>query len=218
MVGLATSGDQFFEEYREGLLRETQRLAKAIAILRLLDESRSDEVRLRGLNGAEQHLDVFSAERHQARRNLASDYWLLGQLREDPVTSATVDSHREQIKALAILASTHTRRDKFWVHSDKKYVAASSRLQEDAPISWSGLDASLAVAKNILHTYSGAFDGPVDTLEYMNVRDLELLLDRVPAGQPAETSRTGNVGGRVSQIGPRRGSPGDAATATGEWR
>ncbi len=210
--------EEFFREYRDGLIREAQRFVGSARILRLLDECRQDQLCLAALQQVapaffsltrqahyvlivvtchklyedkgersiprlliwlEQNIGIFSADHLRERRDLSEDYWLLEPHRRDPITRATVQAHRDKINRLEFLNSIATRRHKVWAHIDKKYFTDPSRLDQDAPISWSGLDQAVELTNDILSTYSGAFDGLAQPLGEDNAGDLTRLLAKL---------------------------------------
>jgi len=211
-------GDEdFFREYRGGLVREAQRLVNSVKALRLIDECGKDPLCLRTLQVApgffglsrqalyvliivtcsklyeskggrsiprflrwiELHLDLFSADHLRQRRGSPEDYWLLERSRRDPITRATVQAHLDQVDQLRILPSIVTRRNKFWAHMDSEYFTDPSQLDKDAPLPWSGLNQLVELTKDILSTYSGAFDGLIESLEDDTSEDLKQLLAKL---------------------------------------
>lgn len=126
------------------------------------------------LKFVENHRPLFSVEAFQRRRGLPDGDW---RLERAPVDDAMVAADRETIINFEPLKSFRLRRNKFHAHFDKRYFFNRSRIAEDAPLKWSGLDQAMELFKKILNRYSAAYDGEVFHVEPLNANDLNDLLD-----------------------------------------
>lgn len=100
----------------------------------------------------------------------------------EPITLKTIENDRVQLRSIAAMPSLKRRRDKFHAHFDKAYFFQRDKIQQDAPLKWSGLEEIEDVLGRILDRYSAAYDATVYLLKLGNVRDLRHLLDRVRHG------------------------------------
>jgi hypothetical protein len=124
----------------------------------------------------EYNLSIFGIKELQRRRNYPDGHWMLDR---EPITFQTIQDQRDRINNLKSLRSFKLRRDKFHAHFDKEYFFDGARLSKDAPLKWSDLEELIEVMKDIVNTYSAAYDGNLHELEPMNVTDVDYLLDRL---------------------------------------
>jgi hypothetical protein len=128
------------------------------------------------LKFVEHHRDIFTIEHLKRRRNYPDGHWMLDR---DPIARQTINEHRKSIQNLDCLKSFKTRRDKFHAHFDKKYFFDRKRLADEAPLTWGDLEKVIEALADIINHYSADYDGQLFSLEPMNIKDLDYLLDRL---------------------------------------
>jgi hypothetical protein len=126
------------------------------------------------LTFAENNLQIFSVSCFQKRLNCPNGHWMLNRT---PITTQTIESDRDKITNLKPLKSIKIRRDKFYAHFDEKYAFHKQKISYDAPIGLTDLDDVISTMKDILNTYSTAYDGKMHLYKLMNVDDVDYLLD-----------------------------------------
>ncbi|MGA2914730.1 MAG: hypothetical protein ABSE89_01755 [Sedimentisphaerales bacterium] len=122
----------------------------------------------------ENNLQIFTVVCLQKRQNYPNGHWMLNR---SPITIQTIKSDQDKITNLKSLKNFKTRRNKYHAHFDKKYAFEKHKIKNDAPIRWTDLDDSISIMKDILNTYSAAYDGKVYTCRPMTVDDVDYLLD-----------------------------------------
>lgn len=110
----------------------------------------------------------------QRRCNYSNEHWMIKG--RAPVTLQSIEAHREEIRSLTALKSIRIRRNKFHGHFDKDYFFDRERLQEEAPMLWTDLDAAARVMGGTLNDYSADFDGERFAWNTLNIDDLSRLL------------------------------------------
>jgi hypothetical protein len=214
--------EEKFEEYREHLILEANRLGSFIYLYRRLNERREDRLDemniapcffqiifsalfsviiiwteklfscnsergvINFLSFVENNINMFEISQLQKRKNYPNDHWMLNR---DPITIETIKEDRKKIETLISLPNFKLRRDKFHAHFDKEYFFNRSALGNDAPIKHSDLDEIIELMKDILNRYSSAYDGNVYSLEYMNINDIDQLLNIVHKYRMEEIAR-----------------------------
>jgi len=126
------------------------------------------------LRFCECNISIFGIKELQRRRHYPNGHWMLDR---EPITPQSIQKDRVQISKLEFLPNLRLRRDKFHAHFDKKYFFDRAKLSEDAPLKWSDFEESLKVIKDIINTYSAAYDGNLFELEPINIDDVDHLLD-----------------------------------------
>lgn len=121
----------------------------------------------------EKNRDWLSIEELKRRKGYSDDHWMLKD--RIPITAKSIDADRLKIRSLPALRSIKIRRDKFHGHFDKKYFFDRSRLNAEAPISWTELDEAGNVMGSMLNDYSVDFDGAM--FAWNAPKDLRRLLD-----------------------------------------
>jgi hypothetical protein len=125
----------------------------------------------------EQHCHIFDIKELQRRKNYPNDHWMLQNRK--PVTIESIRADRTRIAEFKPLASFKLRRDKYHAHFDKTYFFDRTKIQEDAPLTWSDLDQVVQLGKDILNAYSADYDGNVHSIEPINASDVDYLLDQL---------------------------------------
>ena len=99
-------------------------------------------------------------------------------LNRERITYQTLKSHREKIQSiLSLINSVKTRRDKFHAHFDKKYFFDRDQISKDAPIAWSDIEELKEIMKDIINTYSAAYDSKRYDLQFFDSYDIDYILD-----------------------------------------
>jgi hypothetical protein len=122
----------------------------------------------------ENELNLFSKKELQKRRALPDNHRMLNR---EKVTYQTVKLHRKKIKSISLLDSVGIRRDKFHAHFDKKYFFDRDQISKDAPIAWDDIEKLKEIMKDIISTYSDAYDGKVYKLQFVDSYDIDYILD-----------------------------------------
>jgi hypothetical protein len=122
----------------------------------------------------ENELDLFAIKELQRRRTYPDNHWMLDRER---ITYQTIESHRGKIKSIPLLNSVKTRRDKFHAHFDKKYFFDRDLISKDAPIAWGDIEKVKEIMKDIINTYSAAYDGNLYELQFFNSYDIDNILN-----------------------------------------
>ena len=126
------------------------------------------------LSFIENNRGIFAISRLQERNDYPDGHWMLNR---EPIIYESIESDRKKLKNIKALPSFKIRRDKFHAHFDKDYVFQRKRISSDAPIKFSDLDDVVEVLKDILNTYSAAYNGKVHTMSPMNINDIDYVLD-----------------------------------------
>lgn len=142
-----------------------------------LFSERSERGLVNLLSFIEQHHHIFDIKELQRRKNYPNDHWMLQN--RTPVTVGSVRADRERIAEFKPLSSFKRRRDKYHAHFDKKYFFDRTKLQTDAPLTWSDLEQVVQLGKEILNTYSADYDGNLYAIEPINASDVDYLLDQL---------------------------------------
>ncbi len=122
----------------------------------------------------ENNLALLSIEELKRRNQYPDNHWML---EREQISYKTIKSHRDQIDSISSLDSVKTRRDKFHAHFDKDYFFERNKISEDAPITWEDLEKIKETMKDIINTYSAAYDGNVYDLQVVNSYDIDNVLD-----------------------------------------
>ena len=126
------------------------------------------------LSFIENNRDILAISRLQKRNNYPDGHWMLNR---EPITYESIESDRKKLKNIKALPSFKIRRDKFHAHFDKDYAFQRKQISSDAPIKFSDLDDVVKVLKDILNTYSAAYDGKVYKISLMNINDIDNVLE-----------------------------------------
>ncbi len=139
---------------------------------------------------------IFTLSRLQERRGYPDDHWMLK--RYSPITAQSIEADRDKLRNLKALPYFKRRRDKFHAHFDKEYAFERKKISSDAPLRMSDFEDAVAIMKDILNTYSAAYDGAVYSLTPMNIHDIDAVLDILfehNQRMGREESQEGNYGG-----------------------
>ena len=126
------------------------------------------------LSFIENNRDIFAISRLQERIDDSDGRWML---KLEPITYESIESDRKKLQNIKAFSSFKIRRDKFHAHFDKYYAFQRNQISSDAPIKFSDLDDVVEILKDILNTYSAAYDGKVYTMSLMDIYDLDYVLD-----------------------------------------
>lgn len=126
------------------------------------------------LSFIENNRDIFAISCLQKRNDYPDGHWMLNR---EPITYESIESDRKKLQNIKALPSFKKRRDKFHAHFDKDYAFQRKQISKDAPIKFSDLSDVVEVLKNILNTYSAAYDGKVYKMSLMNINDIDYVLD-----------------------------------------
>lgn len=205
-----SASEEKFEQYREHLRQEAQRLVGYMSLYRRLHERRAD--RLAEMNAApaffqvvidalfsvivlwvdklfdekgergffnflafvEHNRKILAVSELKRRKHYPDGHWMLNR---KPIALETIEDHRKRIRDVKSLPSFRIRRDKFHAHFDKEYFFERTKLAEEAPLKWGDLAQIKELMSDILNTFSAAYDGKLYELEYMNINDVDHVLN-----------------------------------------
>ncbi len=140
-----------------------------------------DEKSERGLTNllkfCEQHRRIFTVKELQRRRGYADDHWMICD-RAD-VSYQAIQDHHQRIAGRPWLRSIRIRRDKFHGHFDGKYFFNRGRIASEAPLTYDDLADVVRTMDEILNFYSTAYDGEIFGLGFLNITDLNDLLNQL---------------------------------------
>ncbi|WP_103108562.1 AbiU2 domain-containing protein [Brevibacillus reuszeri] len=87
------------------------------------------------------------------------------------------DNEQDMIKQKAPLKNLYYWRNKYYVHSDRKYFYDQAQLGIDAPITYGELKELVQAAAKIINRYTRIFNKGVYTLGVVNSKDVDIILD-----------------------------------------
>ena len=136
----------------------------------------------------ENNVEIFGISQLQRRRGYPDDHWMLKD--RVPITFQTIKEDRDKIEKIEALANIRLRRDKFHAHFDKEYFFDRSKIDDDAPLTYSAIEQIIEVMGEIINRYSAAYNGNLYDLKPLNTKDIDILLDTLYRYRMQEETNT----------------------------